>query len=881
LTSLLASPAPAAAGSSLRFHGTGSGDADRVKIRIDDPANADPGPPADVGAGDFTIELWMRGRSSENPAGPVACGANVNWINGHVLVDRDRYNQDRKFGLSVAGGRLVFGVSGAGTGDRTICGTTDVLDDRWHHVAVQRRRADGRLWLFLDGVIEAEADGPDGDVSYPDDAIPGPFCGGPCTNSDPFLVIGGGKHDAGPAYPSFSGWVDELRLSSTLRYTSTFTRPGQAFAPDVQTAALYHFDEGSGNVVTDSAGAPDGPSSGVGRLGGAPAGPEWSAQTPPFDRSISLATVATGLDRPVAMAHAGDGSGRLFIVEQPGRIRVFDGAQVRSTPFLDVQSLVACCGERGLLSLAFHPQYATNGAFYIYYTNLDGDVVIARYRVSSDPHIADPASAAVLLTIPHPGQSNHNGGQLAFGPDGRLYVSVGDGGGGGDPDDNGQDRGVLLGKVLRLAVDGGSNYTVPPDNPFVSTPGARSEIWAYGLRNPWRITFDRRTGDLFIGDVGQSSREEIDFESRGFSGRNYGWVRMEGSLCYRPSSGCNDGTLTLPVLEYDHSLGCSVTGGYRYRGRSAPGFDGVYFFGDYCSGRVWGGVQDGAGGWSATQLVDTPHNISSFGEDGNGELYLLALGSPGTLYRLVGGAQPPFGFVDTPATGATGVTGAIAVTGWALDDVAVQAVEVWRDAVAGEGSGPLFVGNATFVAGARPDVAAAYPAFPNADRAGWGYMLLTNMLPGAGNGPYTLYAWAIDGDGSRTLLGSRTIACTNATATKPFGTIDTPGQGATVSGSADVVFGWALTPQPGLIPTNGSTIQVVVDGAPVGHPVYGQFRSDIATLFPGYANSNGAVGYFVLDTTTLTNGIHTIAWSVTDNLGRADGIGSRYFWVQN
>jgi hypothetical protein len=253
-------------------------------------------------------------------------------------------------------------------------------------------------------------------------------------------------------------------------------------------------------------------------------------------------------------------------------------------------------------------------------------------------------------------------------------------------------------------------------------------------------------------------------------------------------------------------------------------------------------------------------------------------GCPGALGPVAGG---PFGTLDTPASGATGVAGAIPVTGWALDDKAVQGVQVWRQAVGAEGTGEVFVGNGTFVQGARPDVAAAYPGYPNATRAGWGYMLLTNMLPAGGNGTYTLHAYATDADGHRTLLGSRTIACANATATKPFGTIDTPGQGDTVSGSAYMVFGWALTPQPAAIPTNGSTIWVFVDGTPLGHPVYDNYRPDIATLFPGYANTNGAVGYFVLDTTALANGIHSIAWSVTDDLGRAEGIGSRYFWVQN
>jgi hypothetical protein len=265
----------------------------------------------------------------------------------------------------------------------------------------------------------------------------------------------------------------------------------------------------------------------------------------------------------------------------------------------------------------------------------------------------------------------------------------------------------------------------------------------------------------------------------------------------------------------------------------------------------------------------------------SGDIAALATGG---IYDTGIVSAPPFGSFDTPAHGAGGVTGAIAVTGWTLDDVEVTRVEIHRNPMPGEPTGPngkVYIGDGTFVPGARPDVAAAYPTYPNADRAGWGYMLLTNTLPGQGNGPFTLHAYAHDPEGHVTLLGSKTITCTNATATKPFGTIDTPAQGQTVSGSACNVFGWALTPLPAAIPTNGSTLQVYVDGSPLGHPTYNLYRSDIATLFPGYANSNGAVGLFVLDTTTLANGLHTIAWSVTDDLGRSDGIGSRYFWVQN
>jgi hypothetical protein len=282
-------------GSSLRFYGNGAADIDRAKIQVDDPTNSDPGPPADIGATDMTLEFWMKANAAENPAGPIACGQNTDWIFGHVIVDRDRFDQDRKFGLSVAGGTLVFGVSGAGSGDRTICGTTNVLDGNWHHVALQRRRSDGWMWLYVDGTLEAQQDGPDGDISYPDDALPAVrydgYCQGPdgawggvCEN-DPYLVIGAEKHDAGVDdgsgnYPSYSGWIDEIRLSTVLRYASDFSPPSQPFTADVDTAALYHLDEGSGLTIADSSNAPGGPSDGTIHYGGSPAGPEWSADTP-------------------------------------------------------------------------------------------------------------------------------------------------------------------------------------------------------------------------------------------------------------------------------------------------------------------------------------------------------------------------------------------------------------------------------------------------------------------------------------------------------------------------------------------------------------------------------------------------------------------------
>jgi hypothetical protein len=268
---------------SARFHGNGSGDIDRFKIRMTDLISSGTGPPTDVGANDFTLEWWMKALPGEDPAAAVACGANLNWIYGNILIDRDRFNQDRKYGVSLADGRIVFGVSGDGTGDFTLCGTTDLRDGTWHHVAVERRRSDGFLWVFVDGGLQASGDGPDGDISYPTGAVPGSFCGPtgdqPCVN-DPFLVLGAEKHDAGPQYPSYSGWMDEFRISSTLRYSGAYTVPSAPFADDPSALALFHFDEGSGNTAYDVSGYGGGPSNAAMRVGGSPVGPEWSNDTP-------------------------------------------------------------------------------------------------------------------------------------------------------------------------------------------------------------------------------------------------------------------------------------------------------------------------------------------------------------------------------------------------------------------------------------------------------------------------------------------------------------------------------------------------------------------------------------------------------------------------
>lgn len=339
---------------------------------------------------------------------------------------------------------------------------------------------------------------------------------------------------------------------------------------------------------------------------------------------------------PVGIVNAGDGSGRLFVIQQTGQIRILRNGSLVQRAFLNIGGIVSCCGEQGLLGLAFHPDYETNGFFFVDYTNTNGDIVIARYKVSSNPNVALPGSKKILLTIPHHTFGNHNGGQLAFAHDGFLYIGVGDGGSGGDPNNNAQNLSVRLGKILRIDPSHGNPYAIPAGNPFVGRPDAKPEIWAYGLRNPWRFSFDRETGDLWIGDVGQDRFEEVDLQRVTMApGKNYGWRRMEGKHCFNPSSGCNDGTLRLPVVEYDHQseTHCSVIGGYRYRGAQIPALVGTYLYGDFCSGFLWGAKPAAGGKWVSTLLVDSDFQISSFGEDESGELYLADYN--GAIYKII------------------------------------------------------------------------------------------------------------------------------------------------------------------------------------------------------------------------------------------------------
>jgi glucose/arabinose dehydrogenase len=349
----------------------------------------------------------------------------------------------------------------------------------------------------------------------------------------------------------------------------------------------------------------------------------------PDNTKYQWVQITSGFNNPLFIANAGDGSGRLFVVEQDGYIFILqNGVYDDADPFLDISDLLSSdvfqggYTERGLLGLAFHPDFKTNGLFFINHTDRNGDTIVARYRVDpADPNHADPASRVELLKI-HQLFYDHNGGDMAFGPDGYLYIGVGDGGSqGDDPGSTGQNMSTLLGKMLRIDVKA-DTYAVPPDNPFVGKADVLPEIWAYGLRNPWRFSFDRATGDLYIGDVGQASYEEIDYQPAGDpGGENYGWYDFEAMHPYKSET--PPPNMTMPIAEYPHIVGCAVTGGYVYRGPSLPELQGIYFFGDYCTGRTWSLFRNAAGNWKVQPFTPSEKVISSFGEDEQGELYMV------------------------------------------------------------------------------------------------------------------------------------------------------------------------------------------------------------------------------------------------------------------
>ena len=421
-----------------------------------------------------------------------------------------------------------------------------------------------------------------------------------------------------------------------------------------------------------------------------------------FELEVAFPLLA--FTRPVDLQHAGDRSDRIFVVEQRGVISVFpnDPGATTATAFLDIQARVDDAGnEEGLLGLAFHPDYQNNGFFYVNYTASDPSrTVISRFEVSAaDSNVADPNSELDLLAIDQP-FNNHNGGQIAFGPnDGYLYIATGDGGSGGDPLGHGQNLGTLLGAMLRIDVDnteGGLNYAIPPSNPFAgNTDGYREEIYAYGLRNPWRFSFDRVTGRLWLADVGQESSEEIDIVD---IGGNYGWNVMEGSHCFNPPTDCDMTGLEMPIWEYDHSIGHAVTGGYAYRGPSVPELSGKYVYADYVSGRIWSLEYDGVNPPLNVELLESSLNVASFGTDQNSELYICAF--DGKIYRFTP-TLPPVSVtitpIDSPIVIPSGGGSFDYTITIASNSASTETFELWTRLVGPENleRNPLFLRNVT------------------------------------------------------------------------------------------------------------------------------------------------------------------------------------------
>ena len=462
------------------------------------------------------------------------------------------------------------------------------------------------------------ADGDTGDKTFPVPIIDDGFFEPPET-----LALTLSNPSSGAELGSTSTAV--LTITDNDAIASDLDMDGVVGISDLLIVAASLWPPGSGTTEADANG--DGVVSicdlalvanNLGRVGPKPLGPMAVERVFPNLTPTRL----TNLVQP------GDGSDLLFVTEQPGRVLVFpdDQGVSQAGVFLDLQGRVSPSpgNEEGLLGLAFHPNYRDNGHLYVYYSAAGPRrSVISRFSVKAgNPQVADPDSELIIMEIGQPA-TNHNGGQLAFGPEGFLYIALGDGGGGGDTFGNGQKKSTLLGSLLRIDVSSGSdgkNYRIPPDNPFVGVSGAKDEIWAYGLRNPWRFSFDRETGDLWLGDVGQGKWEEVDLIRKG---HNYGWNTMEGAHCFSPSTGCIQTGLELPVAEYDHSDSCSISGGYVFRGRGTPSLLGAYVYGDYCSGKIWGLRYDGSSVTELMVLIDSPIRITSFGEDRAGNLHVL------------------------------------------------------------------------------------------------------------------------------------------------------------------------------------------------------------------------------------------------------------------
>ncbi len=627
-----------------------------------------------------------------------------------------------------------------------------------------------------------------------------------------------------------------------------------------------------------------------------------SFRTPP---PVSLRLVASGLASPTEIANAGDGSDRLFLVEKGGTIRILNNGGILATPFLSIASLVSTSSERGLLGLAFDPKFKTNRRFFVYYSRAsDGAEQLSSFLVSAgDPNVADAASESPILTIPHPGFDNHNGGKLAFGPDGYLYIGVGDGGSGNDPPNNAQTLSVLLGKLLRIDVSGASGYTVPASNPFVGVGGTLPEIWAYGLRNPWRFSFDRRAGDLYIGDVGQGATEEVDFQPAGIAGgRNYGWRVFEGTGCNIPATGCSLPNHTPPVLQYHHdaSGGIAITGGYVYRGRKSSALDGFYVYGDYGSNRIWAAVRSASGSaWGNFVIVEPPgvlNGISTFGEDEAGNLYVASI-NDGNIYAIdaPGPAAPGQGSqFDFDSNGKSDLLWANAdgrAAIWLMNGIAPSATAE----IIGAGTGWSVAQVADFNADGKSDL-----VWQHTDGRIAIYLMngttpsATQQILNAGGGWSVTHTPDLNGDGKADLLfqntdGSVAVWTMNGTTMTGGTTLLGPGTGWSVTRTADFDGDgmddilWTHTDgRVAIWLMNGTSVkstgQILNAGTgwSVSHTadLDGDGKADIV-----WQHTDGSIAVWLMNGTAMASGSGILGagtgWSVTrtadfDGDGRAD-----------
>ncbi len=645
----------------LRFHGTGLNQQDRVRIAIDDDG---PGPdasaPCDVGAGSFTVELWLRGTLADN--GTASAGGDVEmasnaWIDGNIVVDRDIWSGSAAdWGISLAGGRVRFGTGGgqpATDGEHTLEGSDLVLDGAWHHVACVRDASTGRKRIYVDGVLDFEsaAGVSTANLSYPDGGVPGQV-----TPWGPYIVLAAEKHDAGPAFPSFAGYLDEVRLWNVAR-TGTEILVSRHQVLPAGTAGLvasYRFEEGGGTAVLDSSGA----GSPAGQLlAGVAGNGEWvgastdpsnvaPVSSGPLPPGFARSTIVSGLEEPTALAFLPDG--RILVGERDGTVHLVQGGQLLPQALLELPADTAR-GERGLVGIAVHPQFSANGWLYVFWTTLEPRDRVSRFTVTGS--VASPASEAVIWESPDPAADFHHGGAIRFGSDGRLYVATGD----RFDSATSQDLAVPYGKILRLADDG----SVPADNPFVGIGGADPAVWARGLRNPFRFTVDAATGEIWIGDVGGNSSTSWEEVNLGQAGANYGWPHQEGSVC---AIGDCAG-FTQPRFSYRHDdpafaaglAQASITLGPVYRASAFPlEYRGNLFFGDYANRWIRRAVFDGSGAIVATPVffaAPEAGTIVDLAEGPDGALWFLTLGVPwsgsadvGALHRIswsANGNQPP------------------------------------------------------------------------------------------------------------------------------------------------------------------------------------------------------------------------------------------------